>query len=43
VQLLLFPFIRLMTGRWSPRQARIDALEHQWAVERELQQLVATG
>jgi MFS transporter, ACS family, D-galactonate transporter len=43
VQLLLFPFIGLMTGRWSPRQARIDALEHQWAVERELQQLVATG
>ena len=42
-QLLLFPFIGLMTGRWSPRQARIDALEHQWAVERELQELSVTG
>ena len=35
-QLLFLPFVLIMTGRWSPRRARSDALAHQQAVDKEL-------
>ncbi len=35
-QLVFFPFVFLMTGRWSVRKAREDAAAHAEAVEREL-------
>ena len=35
-QLMLLPFIFLLTGRWSPRRAREDELEHERRVEAEL-------
>jgi hypothetical protein len=34
--IVFLPFIRLMTGRWSPSKARQDALAHSQAVDREL-------
>lgn len=35
-QLLFIPFIFVVTGRWNPRRARIDAEQHDAIVEREL-------
>jgi ACS family D-galactonate transporter-like MFS transporter len=35
-QLLFLPFIGLLTGRWSPAKARVDAKAHGEAVAREL-------
>jgi len=35
-QLVFIPFIFLMTGRWSPKKAREDELEHERLVEREM-------
>ncbi|MFJ8363594.1 MFS transporter [Streptomyces sp. NPDC093984] len=35
-QVFFLPFIFVMAGRWSPRKAREEAVEHQRAVEREL-------
>jgi MFS family permease len=35
-QLVFLPFVFVMAGRWSPRKARDEALEHQRAVDREL-------
>jgi hypothetical protein len=43
-QLVFLPFIFVMSGRWSPRKAREDALAHQQAVEKEMAALgIATG
>jgi len=38
-QLVFIPFIFVMTGRWSPRKARQDELEHERFVEREMARL----
>jgi MFS transporter, ACS family, D-galactonate transporter len=38
-QIVFLPFIFLMTGRWSSRRARADALAHAQAVDRELEAL----
>ncbi len=38
-QLVFIPFVFLMTGRWSPRKAREDEVEHEAMVERELAKL----
>jgi len=35
-QLVFIPFIFVMTGRWSPKKAREDELEHERRVEREM-------
>jgi hypothetical protein len=35
-QVLFLPFVFLMAGRWNPRLARQDELEHERLVEREL-------
>ena len=35
-QLVFLPFIFVMTGRWSPRKAREDELEHERFVESEM-------
>ena len=35
-QLVFLPFVFLMTGRWSPRKAREDELEHERLIEREM-------
>jgi len=35
-QIVFFPFIWALTGRWSPRKAREDAKAHDEAVNREL-------
>jgi MFS family permease len=40
-QVAFIPFVFLMTGRWSPRKAREDALEHERKVEAELRALNA--
>ncbi|HEY1486941.1 MAG TPA: MFS transporter [Micromonosporaceae bacterium] len=40
-QILFFPFIWLMTGRWSPAKARADAQAHDEAVARELASMTA--
>jgi MFS family permease len=40
-QVAFIPFVFLMTGRWSPRKAREDALEHERKVEAELRALDA--
>ena len=42
-QVIFLPFIFVMAGRWSPRKAREDALEHQRAVDRELAALAEQG
>jgi MFS family permease len=46
-QFLLIPAAFLLSGRWSPRKARQDELEHEQLVERELKRLqderAATG
>jgi hypothetical protein len=38
-ELVFIPFVFLMAGRWSPRKAREDALEHERKVEAELRAL----
>jgi MFS family permease len=38
-QLVFLPFIFVMTGRWSPRKARQDELEHERYVEAEMAKL----
>jgi MFS family permease len=38
---LFIPFVFLMAGRWSPRRARQDALEHEQRVREELRALQA--
>jgi hypothetical protein len=38
-QLLFIPLALLLTGRWSPRRARADELEHEQLVRRELEAL----
>ncbi len=38
-QFLLIPAAFMLTGRWSPRKARADELEHERMVERELERL----
>ncbi len=38
-QLVFLPFIFVMAGRWSPRKAREDELEHERLVEREMAEL----
>jgi MFS transporter, ACS family, D-galactonate transporter len=35
-QLVFIPFVFVMTGRWSPRKAREDELEHERSVQQEL-------
>jgi len=35
-QLLFLPFVFVMTGRWSPKKAREDELEHERRVQQEL-------
>jgi MFS transporter, ACS family, D-galactonate transporter len=40
-QVLFLPFIFVLAGRWSPRKAREDALEHERLVEAELTRLTA--
>lgn len=42
-QLVFLPFVFVLAGRWSPRQARQDALEHERLVEAELARLAAQG
>jgi hypothetical protein len=42
-QVFFLPFIFVMAGRWSPRKAREEAVEHQRAVERELAALAEEG
>ncbi|MFF4209076.1 MFS transporter [Streptomyces sp. NPDC001796] len=42
-QVFFLPFIFVMAGRWSPRKAREEAVEHQRAVERELAALADEG
>ncbi|MDT0467212.1 MFS transporter [Streptomyces gibsoniae] len=42
-QVLFLPFIFVMAGRWSPRKARDEAVEHQRAVDRELAALAEKG
>ena len=42
-QLVFIPFVFLMAGRWSPRQAREDAAAHEQLVERELARLQTAG
>ena len=39
LQFLLIPAAFLLTGRWSPRKAHADELEHERIVERELKRL----
>jgi MFS family permease len=41
-QIVFFPFIWLLTGRWSPRKAREDAKAHEEAVNRELAAMAGT-
>ena len=36
-----FPFVFLLTGRWSPRKAREDAEAHEAEVQRQLAALAA--
>ena len=38
-QVLFIPFIFVLSGRWSPRKARQDELEHERLVAQELQAL----
>lgn len=38
-QIVFLPFIFLMTGRWSPRKAKADAVAHERVVEREMAEL----
>jgi hypothetical protein len=38
-QIVFLPFVFLLTGRWSPKRARRDELEHEQLVERELAKL----
>ncbi|MFF7603507.1 hypothetical protein [Streptomyces mirabilis] len=40
-QVLFLPFVFVMAGRWSPKNARGDAEAHQLAVDRELAALAA--
>jgi MFS family permease len=40
-EVVFIPFVFLMAGRWSPRKAREDALEHERKVEAELRALNA--
>ena len=40
-QIVFFPFIWLLTGRWSPAKARADARDHDEAISRELAALAA--
>ncbi|MET8955189.1 MFS transporter [Streptomyces sp. NPDC004533] len=42
-QVLFLPFVFVMAGRWSPRKARDEAVEHQRAVDRELAALAEKG
>lgn len=38
-QVLFIPFVFLLTGRWSPKKAREDELEHERLVQEELARL----
>jgi MFS family permease len=38
-QIIFLPFVFLLTGRWSPKRARQDELEHEQLVESELAKL----
>jgi hypothetical protein len=38
-EIVFIPFVFLMAGRWSPRKAREDALEHERRVEAEMRAL----
>ncbi len=40
-ELAFIPLVLFMVGRWSPRAAKRDELEHDWKVEEELAQLEA--
>jgi hypothetical protein len=40
-QVLFLPFVFVMTGRWSPKKAREDELEHERLVAEELAALEA--
>jgi MFS family permease len=42
-QLFFLPFVFVLTGRWSPRRARQDEVEHEQAVARELAALQQPG
>ena len=35
-ELVFIPLVLLMSGRWSPRRAKKDEIEHDWQVEKEL-------
>jgi hypothetical protein len=35
-QLLFLPFVFILTGRWSPRRAKQDEVEHEQRVQQEL-------
>jgi len=38
-QVVFIPFVFLLTGRWSPKRARQDEIEHEQLVQNELQRL----
>ena len=42
-EVVFIPFIFVMAGRWSPRRARRDEEEHQAVLQRELEELEASG
>ena len=35
-QLVFLPFVFVLTGRWSPRRAKQDEVEHEQRVQEEL-------
>ncbi len=41
-ELFLLPSVVLMKGRWSPKRARDDELEHAQRIEAELAQMAAS-
>ncbi len=40
-ELAFIPLVLFMAGRWSPRAAKRDEVEHDWKVQEELAQLVS--
>ena len=42
-EVVFIPFIFVMAGRWSPRRARRDEEEHEAVLQREMEELEASG
>jgi MFS family permease len=40
-QVIFLPFVFLLTGRWSPRQAKEDAEAHERLIQREMKELTS--